>query len=41
MQQHAGQIEAMVSSRAMPPGNATGLTDTERDAARRLGGGAR
>jgi uncharacterized membrane protein len=31
MEQHAGQIETMVSSRAMPPGNATGLTDTERE----------
>jgi uncharacterized membrane protein len=31
MEQHAGQIETMVSSRAMPPGNATGLTDSERD----------
>ena len=31
MEQHAGQIEVMVSSRAMPPGNTTGLTDTERD----------
>ena len=31
MEQHAGQIEAMVSSRAMPPGNATGLTDSERE----------
>ena len=30
MEQHAGQIEVMVSSRAMPPGNATGLTDAER-----------
>jgi uncharacterized membrane protein len=30
MKQHAGQIEVMVSSRAMPPGNATGLTDAER-----------
>ena len=30
MRQHAGSIEAMVASRAMPPGNATGLTDTER-----------
>jgi uncharacterized membrane protein len=31
MEQHATQIETMVSSRAMPPGNATGLTDTERE----------
>jgi uncharacterized membrane protein len=31
MKQHAGQIEAMVSSRAMPPGNVTGLTDAERE----------
>jgi uncharacterized membrane protein len=31
MEQHAGQIEVMVSSRAMPPGNATGLTDSERE----------
>ena len=31
MEQHAGQIEVMVSSRAMPPGNATGLTDAERE----------
>jgi uncharacterized membrane protein len=30
MEQHAGAIEAMVGSRAMPPGNATGLTDDER-----------
>jgi uncharacterized membrane protein len=30
MEQHASQIETMVSSRAMPPGNATGLTDGER-----------
>jgi uncharacterized membrane protein len=28
--QHADQIEAMVESRAMPPGNATGMTDDER-----------
>ena len=31
MEQNAGQIEMMVSSRAMPPGNATGMTDTERE----------
>jgi uncharacterized membrane protein len=31
MEQHAGAIEAMVASRAMPPGNATGLTDEERE----------
>jgi uncharacterized membrane protein len=30
MKRHAATIEAMVSSRAMPPGNATGLTDDER-----------
>ena len=30
-EQDAGQIEAMVSSRAMPPGNTTGLTDAERE----------
>jgi uncharacterized membrane protein len=30
MEQHASQIETMVSSHAMPPGNATGLTDGER-----------
>ena len=30
MEQHANQIEAQVGSRAMPPGNATGLTDDER-----------
>src|SRR5829696_1059052 len=30
MTQHAAAIERMVSSRAMPPGNATGLTDAER-----------
>ena len=28
--QHADQVEAMVESRAMPPGNATGMTDDER-----------
>jgi uncharacterized membrane protein len=31
MEQHAGAIEAQVGSRAMPPGNATGLTDAERE----------
>jgi uncharacterized membrane protein len=31
MEQHADQIEAQVGSRAMPPGNATGLTDAERE----------
>ncbi|MDX6438841.1 MAG: hypothetical protein QOF45_1424 [Gaiellaceae bacterium] len=31
MKQYAGQIEVMVSSRAMPPGNVTGLTDSERE----------
>ena len=31
MKHHASQIEVMVSSRAMPPGNATGLTDAERE----------
>jgi uncharacterized membrane protein len=31
MEQHAGAIEAMVAARAMPPGNATGLTDEERE----------
>jgi uncharacterized membrane protein len=30
MEQHADAIEAQVGSRAMPPGNATGLTDDER-----------
>jgi uncharacterized membrane protein len=30
MERHAGSIEAMVGSRAMPPGNVTGLTDGER-----------
>jgi uncharacterized membrane protein len=30
MTQHAAAIERMVSSRAMPPGNATGLTEVER-----------
>ena len=30
MKQHAGAIETMVAARAMPPGNATGLTDDER-----------
>jgi uncharacterized membrane protein len=30
MEQHAGAIEAQVGSRAMPPGNATGMTDDER-----------
>jgi uncharacterized membrane protein len=30
MTQHAAAIERMVSSRAMPPGNVTGLTDAER-----------
>ena len=30
MKQRASAIERMVSSRAMPPGNATGLTDSER-----------
>jgi uncharacterized membrane protein len=30
MEQHADAIERQVSSRAMPPGNATGLTDGER-----------
>ena len=30
MEQHAGAIERQVSSRAMPPGNATGMTDDER-----------
>jgi uncharacterized membrane protein len=30
LRQHASQVEAMVSSGAMPPGNATGLTDAER-----------
>jgi uncharacterized membrane protein len=27
---HAGAIEAMLTSRAMPPGNATGMTEAER-----------
>jgi uncharacterized membrane protein len=31
MEQHAGAIERQVSSRAMPPGNATGMTDDERE----------
>jgi uncharacterized membrane protein len=31
MRQHAAAIETMVASRAMPPGNATGLTDAERE----------
>jgi len=31
LQQHADQIQAMVESGAMPPGNVTGLTDTERE----------
>jgi uncharacterized membrane protein len=30
MTQHAAAIETMVSSRAMPPGNVTGLTEAER-----------
>ena len=30
LRRHAGVIETMVSSGAMPPGNATGLTDDER-----------
>jgi uncharacterized membrane protein len=30
IEQHAGEIERQVGSRAMPPGNATGLTDSER-----------
>ena len=30
LRQHADAIEAMVSSGAMPPGNATGLTEDER-----------
>ncbi len=30
LEQHAAAIEAQVSAGAMPPGNATGLTDTER-----------
>jgi uncharacterized membrane protein len=30
IQQHASEIERQVASRAMPPGNATGLTDNER-----------
>jgi uncharacterized membrane protein len=30
MEQHAAAIERQVSSRAMPPGNATGMTDAER-----------
>ena len=30
MRANASQIERQVSSRAMPPGNATGLTDDER-----------
>ena len=31
MRQNADRIEAMVASGAMPPGNATGLTDDERE----------
>jgi uncharacterized membrane protein len=31
MQANAAGIERMVSTRAMPPGNATGITDAERD----------
>ncbi|MGH3072135.1 MAG: urate hydroxylase PuuD [Gaiellaceae bacterium] len=31
MEQHADEIERQVGSRAMPPGNATGLTDAERE----------
>jgi uncharacterized membrane protein len=30
LQRHASEIERQVGSRAMPPGNATGLTDAER-----------
>ena len=30
MQQHADQIQAMLESGAMPPGNATGMTEAER-----------
>ena len=30
MQEHATDIERLVRSRVMPPGNATGMTDTER-----------
>ena len=30
LERHAAQIERMVASGAMPPGNATGLTDAER-----------
>jgi len=30
LEQHADAIEAMVESRAMPPGNVTGMTDDER-----------
>jgi uncharacterized membrane protein len=32
MRANAGAIEAMVSAKLMPPGNATGLTDEERAA---------
>lgn len=31
MEQHASAIAAQVGSRAMPPGNATGITDAERE----------
>ncbi len=31
MERYASEIEGQVSSRAMPPGNATGLTDGERE----------
>jgi uncharacterized membrane protein len=31
MEQHAAAIERQVSSRSMPPGNATGMTDEERE----------
>jgi uncharacterized membrane protein len=30
LQQHADQIQVMLESGAMPPGNATGITDAER-----------
>jgi uncharacterized membrane protein len=30
MERHASEIERLVDARAMPPGNATGLTDAER-----------
>ena len=30
LEQHADAIEAQVSAGAMPPGNATGMTDAER-----------